>query len=330
MFLLPMGQAGDNPKACGGGRGRPCPHPQLKSVQLGPMNFKQKTLASPVSCSGVGLHSGKQVNLTIHPAPVNYGIKFVRTDLPDSPAVSALFNSVVDTSLATVIGYDGFIVSTIEHLMASFAGLSVDNARVEMDAYEVPVMDGSAGPFTEMLLKAGIQEQEAPRHYFFLKKPVVLEDESKSVRAYPDSRFRITCIIDFAHPLIRQQTYSIDLTHQGFAGKIAKARTFGFLYEIEYLKRYGLARGGSLENAVVVDEKGILNDEGLRYPDEFVRHKLLDCIGDFALLGMPLLAHIRAEKSGHAFNHAFLKKFLASRDAWEARAIRSLQDLPHL
>jgi UDP-3-O-[3-hydroxymyristoyl] N-acetylglucosamine deacetylase len=281
----------------------------------------QRTLGQAVSCSGIGLHSGKTVHLTLKPAAVNHGVKFVRKDLPDNPSIPARFNCVVDTSLATVIGADGVIVSTIEHLMACLAGLSVDNVIVELDSYEVPVMDGSAGPFTRMILEAGIRELEAPRHFFMLKKPIELEQDGKFVGAYPDDIFKITCHIEFEHPLIRRQSCTIEVVEQAFEREISSARTFGFLEEVEYMKRYGLARGGSLDNAVVIDENTILNDEGLRYQDEFVRHKLLDCIGDFSLLGMPILGHIVTRKSGHAFNHAFLERFFSEKTSWHTQTL---------
>ena len=277
----------------------------------------QRTLGKSVRFSGIGLHSGKKVHLTLKPAPINYGIKFVRKDLPDNPTIPARFNRVVDTSLATVIGSDGVIVSTIEHLMACLAGLSIDNVVVELNSYEVPVMDGSAGPFTRMIMEAGIEEQAAARHFFVLKEPIELEQDGKFVGAYPDTTFKITCNIDFEHPLIQQQSCSIEVEDQIFEREISSARTFGFLHEVEYMKRYGLARGGSLDNAVVIDENGILNDDGLRFQDEFVRHKLLDCIGDFSLLGMPILAHIVTRKSGHAFNHAFLENFFNTKASWQ-------------
>ncbi len=292
------------------------------------MHFYQRTVAKSVCCSGVGVHSGKKVNLTIKPAPINHGIKFIRTDLPDSPSISAHFNMVVDTSLATVIGYDGFIVSTIEHLMASFAGLSIDNAIVELDAYEVPIMDGSAGPFTSLIKSADIIEQVAPRYFFVVKEPIELKEGGKSVDLYPSSTFKITCTIDYDHPLVKRQTYSINVSDHAFEHEISRARTFGFLHELEYLKRYGFARGGSLDNAVVIDKDEIINDDGLRYPDEFVRHKILDCIGDFSLLGMPMLGHVVAKKSGHAFNHAFLKEFFSQKESWETCTIHEIRDLP--
>lgn len=294
------------------------------------MYFRQRTISKPVSFSGVGVHSGKKVNLTIKPAPVNYGIKFVRTDLPDKPGVSAHFNMVVDTSLATVIGYNGFIVSTIEHLMASFAGFSIDNAIVELDAHEVPIMDGSAGSFVSLIKAAGIEEQPGPKYFFVVKEPVELEKDGKFVGVYPASEFKITCTICYDHPLIREQSYSIDVSDQVFEKEICRARTFGFLQEIEYLKKYGFARGGSLDNVIVLDKKNILNKDGLRFQDEFVRHKILDCIGDFSLLGMPILGHVILNKSGHFFNHAFLKKFFKNKKSWEARIIHDITDLPCL
>lgn len=268
------------------------------------------------------------MNLALMPAPVNHGIKFVRKDLPDNPTISARFNCVVDTSLATVIGSDGVIVSTIEHLMACFAGLSIDNVIVELDSYEVPVMDGSAGPFAQMIIDAGIQEQEASRHFFVLREAIELEEDGKYVGAYPDTTFKITCNIEFEHPLIRKQSCSIEVLDNVFEREISNARTFGFLREVEYMKNYGLARGGSLDNAVIVDDKDILNKDGLRYQDEFVRHKLLDCIGDFSLLGMPILAHIVTHKSGHAFNHAFLEKFFNKKESWQTQTFQKPVETP--
>jgi UDP-3-O-[3-hydroxymyristoyl] N-acetylglucosamine deacetylase len=255
--------------------------------------------------------------MNIRPAPENHGIKFMRADLPGKPVIPARFNRVVDTSMATVVGSNGVVVSTIEHLMACLAGLAIDNALIELSAYEIPVMDGSAGPFAETIMAAGIKDQAAPRHFFRVRKPIVLEADDRFVAAYPDSTFRVTCEIHFDHPVIKQQSCSIEVSDTAFQCEVSCARTFGFLREIELLQNYGLARGGSLDNAIVVDDHTILNSEGLRFEDEFARHKLLDCIGDFSLLGMPLLAHIVTRKSGHAFNHAFLKKFFESRDAWD-------------
>jgi len=307
----------------------PLHNKQYSEMDISYMHVQQRTIAVPATCSGIGLHSGKTVSLTIKPAPPNHGIKFTRTDLPDSPKISALFNRVVDTSLATVIGYNGFIVSTIEHLMAAFAGLFIDNALVELDNYEVPVMDGSAGPFTQMIRDAGIKTQNHPKHFFIVKNPIELKQDGKSVCVYPSNTPQITCEIDFDHHSVQKQTYTAFLSDIAFEEDICQARTFGFLQEVEYLKRYGFAKGGSLDNAVVLDENGIVNEEGLRYKDEFVRHKLLDCIGDFSLLGLPILGHLVLNKSGHAFNHEFLKKFLDQKDSWETCTFPDLGHSTH-
>ena len=289
------------------------------------MYYLQRTVAKPVNCSGVGIHSGKKVNLTIKPAPPNHGIKFIRTDLLDCPVISAHFNMVVDTSLATVIGFEGFIVSTIEHLMASFAGLSIDNALVEIDSYEMPIMDGSAFPFTSLIKASGIKELDTPRYFFVIKKPIELKKDGKMVGVYPCSTYKITCTIEYDHPLINTQSYSVDVSDHIWENEISKARTFGFLHEYEYLKKHGLARGVTLENVIAIDDKDVINEGGLRYRDEFVRHKILDCIGDFSLLGMPILGHVVAEKSGHAFNHSFLKKIFAEKESWETGTINDIK-----
>ena len=281
------------------------------------MKHHQQTINKPVSCSGVGVHSGKTVHLTIKPAPVNHGIRFVRIDLPGRPGVTAHFNNVVDTSLATVIGAEGCIVSTVEHLMASFTGMSIDNAIIDVDAYELPIMDGSAGPFTALIKSAGTLRQEGRKCYFKVKEPISLSENGKSVNVYPAAEFRITCTIAYDHPLIGTQTCDFVIGCETFEKEICSARTFGFLHEVEMMKRYGLARGGSLDNAVVIDKDRVLNEGGLRYPDEFVRHKMLDCIGDFALIGMPIMGHVVASKSGHAFNHAFIEKFFKEKGSWE-------------
>jgi UDP-3-O-[3-hydroxymyristoyl] N-acetylglucosamine deacetylase len=281
------------------------------------MRHHQQTIHTPASCCGVGVHSGRTVNLTIKPAPVNHGIRFVRTDLPGHPGVTAHFNNVVDTSLATVIGAEGCIVSTIEHLMAGFTGMCIDNATVEVDAYELPIMDGSAGPFTELIKSAGTLSQQGRKCYFRVNDPISLSENGKSVTIYPSDEFRLTCTISYDHPLIGTQTCDFVIGTETFEKEICSARTFGFLHEVEMMKRYGLARGGSLDNAVVIDEDRVLNQGGLRYPDEFVRHKALDCLGDFSLIGMPIMGHVVTNKSGHAFNHAFLEKFFQQKQSWD-------------
>ncbi len=280
------------------------------------MNSQQRTICNPVQCSGVGVHSGKNVSLTIKPAPVNHGIKFIRTDLPGQPGIASCFNAVVDTSLATVIGHDGVIVSTVEHLMAAFAGLTIDNAIVELDAYEIPILDGSAACFTDLIVASGIQDQSGSKYFFKVEKPIELEEDGKFVGIYPASSFKITCTIEYDHSLIQKQSYSIELSDSGFKNEISRARTFGFLHEYEYLKQYGLARGASLNSGVVLDRNKVVNKDGLRFQDEFVRHKILDCIGDFSLLGMPIQGHVVTHKSGHAFNHAFLRTFLEQKKSW--------------
>jgi len=279
--------------------------------------YLQKTLSQKVSVSGTGVHSGKKINLTIKPAPENHGIKFRRADLPGTQDIPAIFKMVVDTSLATVLGINGTIISTIEHLMASFAGLGIDNALVEVDDYEIPIMDGSAGIFTQLIENAGIVKQAAPKHFLIVNKPIQVVDNDKSVTVYPAPCFKITCRINFQHPLIGEQEVSFDRAKNNFEKEISHARTFGFIQDLELLKKFSLGKGGSLDNAIIIDKDRIINEEGLRYPDEFVRHKLLDSLGDFSLLGMPIRGHIVTHKSGHTLNHLFIKKFLENKDAWE-------------
>ena len=284
--------------------------------------YPQQTLAKKLTCSGIGVHSGKKATITIHPAPENHGIRFKRVDLPGTPDIPALFKMVVDTSLATVVGNQGAIVSTIEHLMASFAGLGIDNALVEVDDYEMPIMDGSAKDFTRALTAAGTIEQDAPKHFIIVKKTIQVQDQDKSVMVLPEPCFKITCSIDFPHPLIGKQRIIYDRANNNFEQEVSRARTFGFIKDLELLKKLSLGRGGSLDNAIVIDKDRILNEEGLRYPDEFVRHKLLDSLGDFSLLGMPIQGHIITHKSGHTLNHLFIKTFLENKDCWETGPAR--------
>jgi UDP-3-O-[3-hydroxymyristoyl] N-acetylglucosamine deacetylase len=277
----------------------------------------QQTLAKTVALSGTGVHSGKKNHIMIKPAIENHGIKFRRVDLPGTQDIPALFKRVVDTSLATVLGVNGAIVSTIEHLMASFAGLGIDNALVEMDDYEMPIMDGSAREFTQAMTAAGIVPQGLPRHVMIIKKPVRVRDQDKFVEVSPAPCFKITCSIEFDHELIGTQRITFDRTRNNFEKEVSHARTFGFIQDLELLKKFSLGKGGSLDNAIVIDKDRILNSEGLRYPDEFVRHKLLDSLGDFSLLGMPIQGHIVSHKSGHTLNHRFIEKLLDAKDAWE-------------
>jgi UDP-3-O-[3-hydroxymyristoyl] N-acetylglucosamine deacetylase len=277
----------------------------------------QRTISEPVTCQGVGLHSGAPVTLTLRPAPAHHGILFVRTDTARPVSIPALSEYVVDTSLATTLGRDGVKVGTVEHLLSALAGLGIDNVRVEVDGPEVPVMDGSAAHFVQMIQGVGVRELEERRSYLVIKKPVSVVDGDKEATLAPARRFRVSCTIDFTHPLISSQSYELDLSDRGFSGEISRARTFGFLRDVEMLKKLGLARGGSLENAIVVDESTILNPDGLRFPDEFVRHKILDAIGDVSLFGRPVIGHLKVFKTGHALNHKLVQKVLADPSCYE-------------
>ncbi|MCP4020927.1 MAG: UDP-3-O-acyl-N-acetylglucosamine deacetylase [Desulfobacteraceae bacterium] len=279
--------------------------------------YLQRTLGHTVSLTGTGLHSGQKTTITIHPAIENHGIKFRRVDLPGTQDIQALFKRVVDTSLATVVGTNGAIVSTIEHLMASFAGLGIDNALVEVDNYEIPIMDGSAKIYTRIMEAADIIIQRLPKHFLIVKKEVNFTDNDKSVTVFPEPCFKITCSIDFPNPLIGVQKLTFDRAKNNFEKEISRARTFGFVQDLEFFKKFSLGKGASLDNAVIIDKDKILNKEGLRYPDEVVRHKLLDCLGDFSLLGMPIQGHIVTHKSGHTLNHKFIKELLENKEAWE-------------
>lgn len=298
-------------------------------------SLNQRTLSEPVTCQGVGVHSGAVVNLTLRPAPADHGIVFVRTDLPRPVAIPALADFVVDTSMATTLGRDGVKVGTVEHLLSALAALGVDNVRVELDGPEVPVMDGSAAAFVEMVARAGLRELEAPRGYLVIKKPVSVVDGDKEASLTPARHFRISCTIDFKHPSISAQSFEVEVSERHFLRDICRARTFGFLRDVEMLKKMGLARGGSLDNAIVMDEQRILNPEGLRFPDEFVRHKILDAIGDVSLFGRPVVGHLKAFKTGHALNHKLVKKVLADPTCYEvvqglgldARLLNLLPDL---
>ena len=285
------------------------------------LNAHQRTLAKSVQIKGRGVHFNREVHITLNPADVNYGIKFQRVDLPDKPIIPAHFQNVVDTSMATVIGQNDIVVSTIEHLMASFAGMGVDNALVEIDAQEVPIMDGSAAPFTQAIRKAGFEIQMGPRAYFKVTEPIILSRNGDSFSIEPHDTFKVTGTIEYDHPLIGTQTKSLEINDTSFEIELSTARTYGFLSQYEQLKRYGLSKGCSLDNVVVVGETAILNEGGLRFDDEFVRHKILDCLGDISLLGMPIIGHVICHRTGHRFNHHFLHKFLQSKQSWEAHTV---------
>ena len=280
-------------------------------------SYNQRTLKEPISCEGIGLHSGAPVKLNLIPAPVNSGIVFVRTDLDRPVSIPALSEFVVDTSLATTLGRDGVRVGTVEHLLAALAGLGIDNLRIELNGPEIPIMDGSAAPFALLVKTAGIRVQSEPKSFLVIKRPVVIQDGDKEAAFLPASRFRVDCTIDFKHPLISDQVASFEFSDRAFQREIARARTFGFLRDVQMLQKMGLARGGSLENAIVVDEFSILNPDGLRFPDEFARHKLLDAVGDVSLFGRPVVGHLKVVKSGHAMNHKLVQKVLSDAANYE-------------
>lgn len=277
----------------------------------------QCTIAHPIMISGIGLHSGQRINMTLRPAEAGTGIVFHRSEGDRTVSIEAIASNVVDTRLATVIGKGGLSVSTVEHLMAALTAFGIDNLHVDIDGPEVPVMDGSGAPFCELLRSTGVHSLNRSRKYLAIRKPITVIDGEKRVTLIPSRFFRITFDIAFDHPCISLQHRSIKFSQELFCREIAPARTFGFLKEVEYLKANGLARGGSMDNAVVIGEDSILNPEGLRFRDEFVRHKILDSVGDFSLAGYPILGHIKAYKAGHDINHQMVEKVLASPDCWK-------------
>ena len=274
-------------------------------------SLRQRTLTDSISCQGVGLHTGAIVNLTMKPAPSNHGIVFVRTDLPSPIAIPARAEFVVDTAMATTLGRSGVKVGTVEHILAALVGLGIDNVRLELDGPEVPIMDGSAAPFAYLIRAAGVRILDEPKSFLVIKKPVSVVEGGKEASFKPSSRFKIDCTIDFRHPLISDQSFAMEFSDRAFSREIARARTFGFLRDVEMLKKVGLAKGGSLDNAIVVDEFSILNPDGLRFPDEFVRHKVLDAMGDLALFGCPVIGHLTIVKAGHALHHKLVQRVFA-------------------
>ncbi|MCR8923682.1 UDP-3-O-acyl-N-acetylglucosamine deacetylase [Dasania sp. GY-MA-18] len=281
--------------------------------------IKQRTLRNAIRATGVGLHTGEKVYLTLLPAPIDTGIVFRRTDLDPVVEIPARAENVGDTTLSTTLIQDGVRVSTVEHLLSAMAGLGIDNAFIELSAAEVPIMDGSAGPFVFLIQSAGIQEQEKAKQFIRIKQPISVEDGDKIASFLPFDGFKVSFTIDFDHPVFRDRKACADLdfSSTSFVKEVSRARTFGFMHEIEYLRSKGLAQGGSVDNAIVVDEYRILNEDGLRYEDEFVKHKVLDAIGDLYLLGNSLIGEFKAHKSGHALNNALLRTLIAKPEAWE-------------
>ena len=276
----------------------------------------QTTLARSVQTSGVGLHTGSPVTITLMPAPAYTGYLFRRTDLSNFEILAQAQN-VAHVSYATTLMHKGVMIATVEHLLAALAGAGVDNAFIDIDSLEVPIMDGSAEPFVDLIKEAGIVELTEPRQALRVTRRVEIKESNKRISISPADRLYIDCLIDFPHPVIGVQRFQLAVTERTFVKEIAPARTFGFLREVEMLRSNGLIRGGSMESAVVMDDDRVLNREGLRFPDEFVRHKILDIIGDLSLFGMPVLGRIEAERTGHALHTALVAKLLRDRTAWK-------------
>jgi len=276
----------------------------------------QQTLANAVSCAGVGLHSGQPATLTLRPAQPNTGVVFVNRNGKDGASLAASVEHLVPTELCTAISGNGFQVKTIEHVLAALAGLDIDNVYVEVDAGEAPVMDGSAAHFVRLIRSAGIVPQGRRQPYLKITRPLEVVDGARRVRIEPSSTTKITYSIHYDHPLIQTQTYVYEHSAHAFECEIAGARTFGFLQEVEALWARGLGQGGNLDNTIVLSQDGILNESGLRFANEFVRHKILDLIGDFSLLGVPFIGHLIAERSGHAMHTRLVQQILTHPDSW--------------
>ncbi|MEE9912379.1 MAG: UDP-3-O-acyl-N-acetylglucosamine deacetylase [Deltaproteobacteria bacterium] len=277
----------------------------------------QRTLKKEIHCSSIGLHTGRKVNMTIKPAPVDTGIMFVRKDLPDARPIPADFKMVCDTTLATTLGSNGVTVSTVEHILSAFSGMGLDNALIELDSFEVPIMDGSSRPFVNMLKKVGTRPQGKSKKMLVIKKPVSVKEGEGSAMLLPSNEFKITYEIEFTHRAVGNQAYNMVFSDRNYEDLICNARTFGFLKEVELLQAKGLGLGGSLDNVIILDDEKIVNKEGLRMPDEFVKHKILDAIGDLFLLGMPIIGHFVAYKSGHRLNNLLLRELMHHESSWE-------------
>lgn len=274
----------------------------------------QRTLRRTISCAGIGLHSGNKVTLSLKPAAADYGVRFVRTDL-GGLEIPATVDHLAGIHYATGLARDAASVETVEHLLAALATLGVDNVRVELNYPEVPIMDGSAAPFVYLIHEAGVKRLAAPRRYLKILRPIALSQGDKRIALYPSDHFKVTYSISFDHPLLRHQSRTMRISEESFVEEIAPARTFGFLKEVEMLRQRGLALGGSLDNAIVLGDTGVLNN-ALRFDDEFVRHKILDVLGDLALVGFPVVGHLVAHRGGHALHTAFAARILTETDAW--------------
>ena len=292
--------------------------------------IKQRTLKNTIRATGIGLHTGDKVYLTLHPSEPNTGIRFRRTDLENPVMIEARPENVGETKLSTTLVRDGVKVSTVEHLLSALAGLGIDNAIVDVSAPEVPIMDGSAGPFVFLLQSAGVVEQNEPKQYIRIKRSVRVADGDKWAAFEPFDGFKVTFTIDFEHPAFSEhlKTAVMDFSSTTFVKEVSRARTFGFMKDIEFLRENNLALGGSLDNAIVVDDDKILNEDGLRYADEFVKHKILDAIGDLYLLGHSLIGEYQGFKSGHALNNKLLLSLLHDTEAWEKVSFDNADEAP--
>lgn len=291
---------------------------------------RQRTLKKPVQATGIGLHTGEKVSMTLRPAPPGSGIVFRRVDMTPVVSIRADAQLVHDTRLSTCLEQNGARIATVEHLMSAFAGLGIDNAYVDMDSAEVPIMDGSAGTFVFLMQSAGVEEQHAVKKFIRVRKTIEVHDGDKWVRFEPYNGYKLDFTISFAHPVFastRQQA-SVDLGEHSYIKEISRARTFGFMQEVEYLRSQGLALGGNLDNAIVMDEYRVINPDGLRYEDEFVKHKVLDAIGDLYLAGHPIIGAFSGHKSGHALNNALLRAMFADEDSWEFVTFVKPEDAP--
>ncbi len=292
--------------------------------------IKQRTLKNTIRATGVGLHTGDKVYLTLHPAPADSGISFRRVDLPEPIIIQATPNNVGETLLSTTLVSGDVKISTVEHLLSAFAGLGIDNAIIDVSAPEVPIMDGSAGPFVFLLQSAGVIEQDAPKQYLRIKKAIRVEEGDKWAEFEPFDGFKVTFTIDFEHPAFEEhlKTATMDFSTTTFVKEVSRARTFGFMKDIQILRENNLALGGSLDNAIVVDDDKVMNEDGLRYADEFVKHKILDAIGDLYLLGHNLIGAFTGYKSGHALNNKLLRALINDSSAWEMVSFDDISSAP--
>jgi UDP-3-O-[3-hydroxymyristoyl] N-acetylglucosamine deacetylase len=292
--------------------------------------LRQRTLKNTIRATGVGLHTGEKVLMTLGPAPVNSGIVFRRTDLDPHVDVRADGMLVGETTLGTTLIKDGVRVATVEHLMSALAGLGIDNALIELSSQEVPIMDGSAGPFVFLIQSAGVAEQSAAKRFIRVRRPIEVRDGDKWARFAPYDGFKINFEIEFDHPVFKRhlQSASMDFASTSFLREVSRARTFGFMRDMEFLRAMNLGRGGSLDNAIVLDDYRILNDDGLRYENEFVRHKILDAIGDLYLIGHSIIGEFSAFKSGHGLNNQLLRELVRHESAWEEVTFEDERDAP--